>query len=169
MIDNSPIKINLENYNDKMSLAQVITFFERQGVVFKSTTIQNYVRVGVIPPVQNRNYTKNHIIYLALIYHLKHVFSLEEIKKIFDTIDLKNHPQLLTTIYKEYVNLDKETISKFLHFIKEIYESTEKSSKKNELSSDEQHNLQLFLNSLLVCSIGVFIKKFDFWHNNLQA
>lgn len=158
------VDLDLENYNDKMSLSQVITFFDRHGIILKSTTIQNYVRVGVLPPVNNRYYTKNHIVYLALINYMKDTFSLEQIKNVFDIIDFNQHPSLLQTIYKEYVNLEKETIKKFLHFIKDIEMSTNSVSEKENvlkenLSSEEKNNLQIFLNSLLMNSIGVFIKK----------
>lgn len=49
--------------------------------------IQNYVRVGVIPPpVDKRYYTKNHLILLTLVDNLKLIYSLDEIKTLFGPI-----------------------------------------------------------------------------------
>ena len=43
--------INLETFNDEMTISQVVRFFNRYGKNFTKTMIQNYVRVGVIPPL----------------------------------------------------------------------------------------------------------------------
>lgn len=75
--------IDLHSFNEEMTISQVVKFFEKNGYTFTKTMIQNYIRIGVLPsPVNKRNYTKNHLLLLALIYRLKTVFSLEEIKEV---------------------------------------------------------------------------------------
>jgi len=76
--------IELHSFNEEMTISQVVSFFKRNGYYFTKTMIQNYIRIGVLPPpVNKRNYTKNHLLLLALIYRLKTVFSLDEIKEVF--------------------------------------------------------------------------------------
>ena len=75
--------IELHSFNEEMTISQVVSFFKRNGYFFTKTMIQNYIRIGVLPPpVNKRNYTKNHLLLLALIYRLKTVFSLDEIKEV---------------------------------------------------------------------------------------
>lgn len=74
---------NIHNYNDKMTISQVVRFFERQGIYFTKTMIQNYVRQSVIPPpYEKRYYTKIHLLLLVLIDSVKEIYSLEEIRDI---------------------------------------------------------------------------------------
>ncbi len=80
----NPLK-DLHNYNSEMSISQVIKFFEKQGLTFTKTMIQNYVRIGAIPPpVDKRIYRKEHLMMLVLLDSLKNVFSLDEIKITFE-------------------------------------------------------------------------------------
>ena len=84
--------IELHSFNDEMTISQVVNFFERNGYSFTKTMIQNYIRIGVLPPpVNKRNYTKNHLLLLALIYRLKAVFSLDEIKEVLMPILQKSN------------------------------------------------------------------------------
>ncbi len=47
--------------------------------------IQNYVRVGLIPmPADKRYYQKKHLVILLLVYDLKNIFSLDELKSMFE-------------------------------------------------------------------------------------
>lgn len=99
---------NLNNYADKFSLSQVINFFERHGIKFTKTMIQNYVRVGVLPPLAGRYYGKNHLVFLAWTNTLKSSLGLREIGELFLPLyDLQ--PGELIEVYKLYLILKKET------------------------------------------------------------
>jgi len=75
---------NIGSYKNEMTISQVVRFFEGFGMSFTKTMIQNYVRVGVIPPpIRQRYYVKNHLILLAITYGLKESYSLPEITKLF--------------------------------------------------------------------------------------
>lgn len=77
----------LKGYNDEMTISQVVLFFERQDIFFTKTMIQNYVRVEVLPPPEDkRYYTKKHLLLLYMIDELKNVFSLDEIKRLFSPV-----------------------------------------------------------------------------------
>jgi len=126
--------IELHSFNEEMTISQVVSFFKRKGYSFTKTMIQNYIRIGLLPsPVNKRNYTKNHLLLLAIIYRLKTVFSLDEIKEVLmpilkqsDTFeeDLIKTKQLYNTYHslhtKALNNWGKtlpEDIARVNHFI----------------------------------------------------
>ena len=75
---------NVMSYNDSMTISQVIKYFERQGVMFTKPMIQHYVRIGVIPPPEDkRRYTRLHLLMLTIIEQLKGIYSLEDIAAAF--------------------------------------------------------------------------------------
>lgn len=79
--------INLETFNEEMTISQVIKFFGRYNIAFTKTMIQNYIRIGLLPgPVEKRYYVKEHLILLFLIYNLKESFSLEELRAVFSPV-----------------------------------------------------------------------------------
>ncbi len=78
----NPLK-NADSFSDVMSISQVVKFFERQGVFFTKTMIQNYVRTGVLAaPLGKRRYTKCHLALLVMIERLKDVFTLDELRAV---------------------------------------------------------------------------------------
>lgn len=108
--------IALTTFNDEMTISQVVRFFEKRGRSFTKTMIQNYVRVGVLPPpVDKRYYTKNHLILLTLIDNLKSIYSLEEIRSVFAPI-LRN-PEIfeddvisVDQMYENYIRLRQHAL-----------------------------------------------------------
>ncbi|HYE09227.1 MAG TPA: DUF1836 domain-containing protein [Patescibacteria group bacterium] len=50
------------------------------------TMVGNYTRDGVLMPSKNKKYSKSHIIMLILIYNLKQILSIEDIKTLFSPI-----------------------------------------------------------------------------------
>lgn len=50
------------------------------------TMVGNYTRDGVLMPSKNKKYSRNHIIMLILIYNLKQILSIEDIKTLFTPI-----------------------------------------------------------------------------------
>ena len=100
------ILTNINNYNNEMSISQVIRFFDTFGMSFTKTMIQNYIRVGVLPaPVRKRYYVKSHLMLLAMIYELKEIYSLPEIEMLFEShISLDNENELVA-FYNEYLAL----------------------------------------------------------------
>ena len=92
-----PLK-DLHNYSSEMTISQVIKFFERKGIAFTKTMIQNYVRVGAIDPPDGRVYSERHIKALVMIDLLKQVYSLDEVRCIFANVDvLEAYDQFLET------------------------------------------------------------------------
>jgi len=88
MISKKDPLTDLRFYSDTFTISQVVKYFEKQGLAFTKTMIQNYIRVGVLPaPDDKRYYVKRHLMLLTLVDALKDIYSLDEIKKIFGTLE----------------------------------------------------------------------------------
>lgn len=101
---------------------QVTTLFDdrlspqkrnEEDVVLTKTMINNYAKAKILPPIKNKKYNKQQIILLILIYNLKQVLSLEDIKSIFDPIlnKLSENPsetEFLDEIYKKFLTEKKD-------------------------------------------------------------
>ncbi|WP_368293101.1 DUF1836 domain-containing protein [Dehalobacter sp. TBBPA1] len=54
--------------------------------VLTKTMINNYTKAGIVMPPVNKKYTKRHIILLILIYNLKNILSIKDIKSLFGPV-----------------------------------------------------------------------------------
>ena len=72
---------DIHQYNQQLTISQVVTFFERKGVTVTKSMIQNYVRDGLLaPPLSKRHYTPKHLATLAVINELKTVYEMATVK-----------------------------------------------------------------------------------------
>jgi hypothetical protein len=103
---------------------QVIQLFENKfnetkrnedEKVLTKTMINNYVKGKLIFPIQNKKYSKEHLILMSLIYQLKGSLSINDIKAtlaglnkkiIIDEIDLES-------FYTSYLNLTHQNVEGF--------------------------------------------------------
>lgn len=119
----NPLK-TLDNYNPRMSVSKVVKFFEKQNIFFTKTMIQNYIRIGVLPELEERRYyTKKHFILLVLIENFKYAFSLDDIKSFFEPfLDAEKSDLIdIEEFYNTYLlNKKKEEDIMQLH-LKKIY------------------------------------------------
>ena len=103
----SPIK-SLGSYKSEMTLSQVVTFLERQGIVFTKTMVQHYMKSGLLPPLVNkRYYDKRHICALSIIHILKDIYSLDDIKAVFKPFQGKD----FEAAYDAFTGMYEEAIS----------------------------------------------------------
>ena len=72
---------DISQYNDRMTISQVIRFLGGNGVCVTKSMVQNYVRDGLLPPpVNGRYYTYRHLVVLVLANYLKTAFDMKTIK-----------------------------------------------------------------------------------------
>ena len=108
---------HIRDYNDEMTISQVIRYFERQGIFFTKPMIQGYVRAGVLPqPKERRYYTRGHMVLLALIDILRKGYTSEEIKRLFGVLGMcsgagSDNSEEMLTIYEAYTALTKEVLA----------------------------------------------------------
>ncbi len=89
--------------------------------------VQNYNRVGALPPlVDNRYYSREHLVYLYYIDMLKSDFSLKEIK---DILDLLNTDEDILSLHSKIISLRENVRAyreQYIFNIKNICKSDEK-------------------------------------------
>ena len=72
---------DIHQYNNMMTISQVVRFFDKNDKHITKSMIQNYVRDGILPPPLNkRYYTHQHLATLILVDYLKNTFDMTAIK-----------------------------------------------------------------------------------------
>lgn len=113
---------------------QITTLFEEKLKTYKKdendklltkTMINNYTKDGLIPPPVKKKYSKNQIILLIMIYYLKNIISINNIKTILNNIDENN----IEKIYNDFINLQEEENKRIE---KEILENMKFVTENNE-------------------------------------
>jgi DNA-binding transcriptional MerR regulator len=138
--------------------------------------IQNYIRVGVLPPpIEKRYYTKDHLVLLTLIDNLKSIYSLEEIKSLFEPI--RNDPNFLKMSYKSHGYIyqlpdhEKRSSGQVEESLPNLFDKVEKLVEKDKIEDHEKDDAVAFLialtvmaetiamKDLVICIVDRYIKK----------
>ena len=73
---------DIRHYSPKLTISQLIKFFEKKELNLTRGMVQNYIRDGLLPsPVDKRFYTHKHIAALVIICKLKTVFDIPTIQQ----------------------------------------------------------------------------------------
>lgn len=116
--------------------------------IFTKTMINNYTKLGLLMPPENKKYTQEHMILLTLIYNLKNILSINDIKSLFapvlNNITTRDDDiMLLDDIYAAFLDLNKiefdNLYNSFMQKMNMIKEKTE------GLEKDNKDTAQLFL------------------------
>lgn len=132
-------------FDDKLSN----TKRSAEDKILTKTMVNNYTKAKALIPPKNKKYSKNHIILLSLIYNLKQILSINDIKSLLspllnNTFIGKNNGKLnLDEIYSVYLDIKRKDLDE----IEEEYNDTlshviEKSS---GLSIDGNETVTLIL------------------------
>ena len=96
---------------------QITTFFEdklqstkrnEDDKILTKTMINNYTKSKLINPPITKKYSKNHILSLIIIYHLKSLLSINDIYKIFE-----NSKDSIELLYSNFLDIQKNDFSEF--------------------------------------------------------
>lgn len=103
---------------------QLITLFEdklkhtkrsEDDKLLTKTMINNYTKDKVLMPAVKKKYTKEHIILMIMLYHLKNILSITDIKELFSVV--KNGDNVdgnkLAKLYQSYLNSKHKEIEYF--------------------------------------------------------
>jgi DNA-binding transcriptional MerR regulator len=157
-------QVKIATLSDELAISQVVKFFEKQGRSFTKTMIQNYVRVGVLPPpVDKRYYTKNHLIMLTLIDNLKAIYSLEEIKTVLEPI--RNDPDIFeddiiktTDVYKNYLTMRKDALLRWKESLPHLFDEIDGLLSEDGVKNDERNLATPFMLSLAIMAETIAMK-----------
>jgi hypothetical protein len=129
---------------------------------FTKTMINNYTKDRLLIPPQGKKYTKQHIMLLTLIYHLKGILSINAIKSLFGPIlrDI-NTPDddliPLEDIYTTYLNLTDNYLDEFSeNFANKLSFIT---SLTSHLEGEAKNTARLFLSVLILIAQADLSKK----------
>ncbi|WP_075981173.1 DUF1836 domain-containing protein [Bacillus massilinigeriensis] len=153
-------QITLEDIPDiDLYMDQVIQLFENiysgskrdsNEKVLTKTMINNYAKGKLFIPIKNKKYSKDHLILISLIYQLKGVLSINDIKSTLDGVNkrfLKGNLNL-EELYDSYLNLAKKNAN---NFKEDIIERANESTK--EVMNWENNESDYFKRFLLIASL----------------
>ena len=124
--------------------------------ILTTTMINNYTKDNLLmKPTKGKQYTKQHIILMILLYYLKQILSLDDIGKMFQVV-LKDMSTTeddvipLEDIYSIFVDLKKDEFENYHHTISRnlnaIREKTKNINSQNpEEKEDDQQKAEWFL------------------------
>ncbi len=108
----------------ELYMDQVTTFMETKLDMYKrndedkiltKTMINNYAKAKLFPPPMKKKYNKNHIMLLIIIYHLKSILSISDIKTVLSPITkeltINSKSKILETVYKNFIIIQKSVKS----------------------------------------------------------
>lgn len=98
---------------------QLIGFFDDSMDVFKrdsddkiltKTMVNNYVKVKVIDPPIKKKYSREQLMMLAMIYQMKNVLSINDLKMFFDQKRDGSSLQDIDSLYDRFTEIETEQI-----------------------------------------------------------
>lgn len=152
-------QIRVDNIPDvDLYMDQVTTFTDEKlnklkrnesDSVLTKTMINNYTKDKILPPSLKKKYSKEHMMYLILIYHLKQILSIQDIYQLFSNT-LHGHNELLEPIYEAFLSLENEHYSHFNQTVKTQFENLQDFVKKIPEEKKEGSSYLLMILSLIV-------------------
>ncbi|KDR95586.1 protein of unknown function [Peptoclostridium litorale DSM 5388] len=120
------------------------------------TMINNYTKLGILMPPKNKKYSKDHMILMLLVYYLKQVLSLDDIKALIapilnDMSTTEDDVIPLEDIYSIFLELKSLEFEDFKQDIEEKYNVIR--AKTNEVSQEEadiKEKAELFLTVIML-------------------
>lgn len=155
----------------ELYMDQLLTFLNQHfdgsrekevGHAFTKTMINNYTKDHLLIPPKNKKYGRQHIMLLTLIYHLKGILSINEIKALFEPIlrDI-NTPEddliPLEDIYNTYLDMTDTYLAEFSeNFAKKLSSIT---NLTGHLEGEANLTARLFLSVLVLIAQADLAKK----------
>lgn len=166
-------EIRIETIPDiELYMDQLLTFLNQRldsssnksqdNHIFTKTMINNYTKDRLLIPPKNKKYSQQHIMLLILIYHLKGILSISDIKRLFEPVlqDI-NTPDddliPLEDIYTTYLDLTENYLTEFIeNFSNKLSFITNLTA---HLEGDANNVARLFLTVLVLISQADLSKK----------
>ncbi len=120
--------INITDIPDmELYMEQMLTFLngrlrsckrEAKDKLLTKTMINNYTKDQLLPPPKNKKYTKDHIMLLIMVYQLKNVLSIGDIKQLLGPIlkDMSGPDDngiRLADIYSTFLDIKRDQFAGF--------------------------------------------------------
>ncbi len=141
----------------RLFISQIEEFFDKklgrnaeddeERKTISKTMIQNYIKDGLIMPPEGKSYNRSHIILLAIIYNLKSILTIRDIKKlllpILEMADDDSKSNKIQEMYNTYYGIKETFIDRFFKLIEQDMELID--SRLNEEVKEEWDELPLIM------------------------
>ena len=145
---------NIDLYMD-----QIIQLFEnkfneskrnQEDKILTKTMINNYAKGKLIFPIQNKKYSKEHLILMSLIYQLKGALSINDIKLTLNEINKKIIKEEidLDAFYTSYLHLTSQNVANFKEDLEERVTDI-----SEEISEEHQDDAAYLEQVLMISSL----------------
>jgi hypothetical protein len=150
---------------------QITTLFETKlshlkrdsdEAILTKTMINNYAKAKILTPIKNKKYNRQQIITLILVYNLKQVLSLDDIKALFKPIaeNSLQHNGRTTSIDELYMKLLQIKEQQSSEFREYLAKTTELIGDLSSSKNDEYHDFsQLILTVLTLINSATLQKR----------
>lgn len=131
--------------------------------VLTKTMINNYTKSKIIMPPKNKKYNKNHMILLSLIYNLKQILSINDIKLLFDPLFNRANSakgvlkEDLDELYNAYLSIKEDDMEKFSDYFSDVFDHV--LSVSSETIKDTNNKQTLILLVLALAAQAAFNKR----------
>jgi hypothetical protein len=158
-IVNSSEDIRLEDMPEyRLYISQLEEFFDKKlgkgteeedRKAISRTMIQNYIKDGLLMPPEGKCYNRGHIVLLTMIYSMKPILSIKDIKRlltpILTEVDNEDKCADIELMYAAYLALKDDTLDGFFETLAQQVDKVLNLSTLAEKSSEEQSRLGLLL------------------------
>lgn len=106
---------------------ELAVYKEKEQDVFTKSMVSNYVKHKVLPKPENKKYNKEHMVILNMIFQLKSIFQMDEMKVLFKSF-VENHESILEEQYDMeglYDSLLRNRDKEILQMTNHIHEDIE--------------------------------------------
>ncbi len=156
---------NLDLYMD-----QVITLFEdklthtkryKEDKLLTKTMINNYIKDKVLMPAVKKKYTKEHILLMILLYDLKQVLAIGDIKHLFGILINNGEigSEVLSELYQIVLDLKLEEANAFRKEISHIEESIKVQEERLSLEGIDEEKIISMLQVILLTEKANYYKR----------
>lgn len=144
---------------------QVITLFEsslsgtkrnENDKLLTKTMINNYTKDKILMPIKNKKYSRNHIIMMILLYNLKQILSISDIKFLLNKIVVDSNSQediKLDSLYQVFLDIKRADENEFKKGIERKIDLILEESKK--LDQDGEYEKLLLVVLMLINNANI--------------
>lgn len=151
---------DMELYIDQMAQClnkELLIYGDEETGPITKAMISNYTKHKMLPGPTGKRYTKEHLIFMSLVYYLKECFSMDEIQRLMKPL-IKNYSSDwddkidINSMYNEIITFVKKTEVDLPARIDNQMSEIKKSLANRDASDDDTSELMMFIVTLIMRS-----------------
>ncbi|HHU79214.1 MAG: DUF1836 domain-containing protein [Caldicoprobacterales bacterium] len=148
----------------RLYISQLEEFFDKklgkgngddeERKVISKTMIQNYIKDGLLMSPEGKSYNRNHAILLILIYSLKSILSIRDIRRllspVISDVNSEDNSTEIEDIYKNFYLLKQQTKQELISALEDLADRVGELTVPENKNAEEEHQLRLLL---FICTL----------------